>query len=294
MLLFISIIISLIVGYIFGIRLRATALKSVIRENKKLRKNEKYFLSKIYSLTSEYRNRINQRKKNFEDLKDIYKLRETQLLDELQLLKEKGSLPQKETLKPKADKQTQTVVKPSKPWQNRDIPLPYKLNESLLTKRENKFFCVLRPIANRHGLYIAVKPRMADFIENLGSKYSFYRISQKHVDFLLCGDDMKPIMALELDDSTHEREDRKARDELVSKIYKEVGLKLVQIYEYDDEILDLHLMLAKMNCKECGSFLVLRQNSKDKSYFAGCSGFPRCHYKGMKLSDAKRIYESVV
>jgi len=175
-----------------------------------------------------------------------------------------------------------------------EIPLPYKLNESLLTERENNFFRILRPVADKYNLYIAVKPRMADFIDNLGSKYSFYRISQKHVDFLLCDNDMKPIMALELDDSTHEREDRKERDEFVSKVYKEIGLKLVQILEYNDVILDRHLMLAKMNCEKCGNFLVLRQNRKDKSYFAGCSGFPKCDMKGMNMRTAEQIYKSTI
>lgn len=55
------------------------------------------------------------------------------------------------------------------------------------------------------------------------------RISRKHVDFLLCNSrSMRPRIGIELDDSSHAREDRQARDAFVQQVFEASGLSLLR------------------------------------------------------------------
>ena len=179
------------------------------------------------------------------------------------------------------------------PKPKKKTPLPYSQKGSLLTEREKKFFQTLQPIAAKYNLHVAVKPRVADFIQNDGSIYDFYRISQKHVDFLVCNSDMEPLLALELDDKTHEQAERKERDQLVDSIYKAAKLTVLHFYEYDNDLIETHIFLRLTKCDECDGYRVRRINSNDGKPFAGCSNFPKCK-KSSSMSDAKRTYEQSV
>ena len=67
----------------------------------------------------------------------------------------------------------------------------------------------------------------------------FRRISQKHIDFLICEkESLKPVLGIELDDRSHQREDRQKRDEFVNALYENIGLKMLRIPTSmnDDEI----------------------------------------------------------
>ena len=91
--------------------------------------------------------------------------------------------------------------------------MPYKLIPSLLTAREASFFVVLAPIAAELGLHVFVKPRIADFVGVTldryvkGSKFNTYfnPIAKKHIDFLLCDSDFKPVAGFEVDDKSHSK-----------------------------------------------------------------------------------------
>jgi hypothetical protein len=56
------------------------------------------------------------------------------------------------------------------------------------------------------------------------------RINQKHVDFLLIRtSDLKPIAGIELDDRSHDEDERKQRDAFVDVVFKSCELPLVHI-----------------------------------------------------------------
>lgn len=119
--------------------------------------------------------------------------------------------------------------------------LPYELKESLLTKRELKFFNVLREVIKNYDFQVAIKPRMADFIHINSKKIKknsymtyFNKIKSKHIDFLICeSTTLKPILGIELDDESHKKKERIERDNFVDSVYKKSGLKIIHIYEYD-------------------------------------------------------------
>ena len=58
----------------------------------------------------------------------------------------------------------------------------------------------------------------------------FGRIKTKRVDFVICKkDDLKPLLALELDGSTHENEKRQERDSFVDSVFTSVGLPVLHV-----------------------------------------------------------------
>ena len=59
---------------------------------------------------------------------------------------------------------------------------------------------------------------------------AFRHIDEKSVDFVLCDKlSLSPQIAIELDDQSHERADRKKRDEEVNRILEMAGLPLIRI-----------------------------------------------------------------
>jgi len=132
--------------------------------------------------------------------------------------------------------------KKTKPTTIIGAEMPYKLNACFLTAPEATFFRVLLPIASENNFYVFAKPRIADFVSVTleryvkGSQWQTYfnKIAMKHIDFLLCDKDFKPVLGFEVDDSTHSRKDRVERDDFVDKIYSTIGLKVVHVSEMND------------------------------------------------------------
>ena len=70
-------------------------------------------------------------------------------------------------------------------------------------------------------------------------EYHFRKISQKHVDFLICDATLRPLFAIELDDKSHDQKDRKERDAFVNLILRSVGYKVIHTRYITSDILDL-------------------------------------------------------
>ncbi len=110
----------------------------------------------------------------------------------------------------------------------------------LLTKYEYKNYQGLKEYAAAHGLMICPKVRLADLV-NVKSGYSkstwqkkFNRICSKHVDFVLCDPDLHVKLIVELDDRSHERQDRIERDSFVDAVLTGAGYKIAHIRAFDD------------------------------------------------------------
>lgn len=195
-----------------------------------------------------------------------------------------------------------------------DKILPYKTRDDFLSSAEKSFYLTLKTFINEKAV-ICPKVSLKDifFVSKIGDngagkdymKY-FGQISQKHVDFLLCDlQSMKPLCGIELDDSSHAKEKRVARDEFVDRVYANAGLPLVHIplkqgYSVNDlkEILDCLAgktletgnedtanpidTRAVPLCSKCGIPMVRRRATKGGNAgteFYGCPNYPRCHEK---------------
>jgi hypothetical protein len=105
--------------------------------------------------------------------------------------------------------------------------------DTLLTPTEQKFYEALdRAIDGR--LLILSKVRIADLFHVTSASRSarhrvFRSIACKHVDFLLAGaEDLRPVAAIELDDSSHQRADRRLRDKLLDDLFQQAAFPLIR------------------------------------------------------------------
>lgn len=104
---------------------------------------------------------------------------------------------------------------------------------SLLTPAEQRFYEALD--ATIDGRFVILsKVRVADLFFITSSNSSarlrvFRSIASKHVDFVLAEPaDLHPVAAIELDDSSHDRSDRRQRDQLLDELFEKAGLPLIR------------------------------------------------------------------
>jgi len=101
--------------------------------------------------------------------------------------------------------------------------------KALLTPSEARFHQCLDALSQQR-CRILCKPRLADVFQH-HDLTGFNKVSQKHIDFLICrNDDWMPMLGIELDDDSHERKERKVRDVFVNSLFASVGLPLIRIH----------------------------------------------------------------
>ena len=110
--------------------------------------------------------------------------------------------------------------------------LPYGLRDEFLSPAEISFYHVLRSALGADAT-IVIKPRLGDILfvrQPHKNQAARNRINLKHVDFLLCDTaTMKPRLVIELDDSSHQRQKTKERDNFVDEALKVSGLPILHI-----------------------------------------------------------------
>ncbi len=181
-------------------------------------------------------------------------------------------------------------------------PLPFRLRDDFLSPAEISFYHVLMaaadsrftvcPKVNLSDIFFVTRPDLNQAARN--------RISCKHVDFLLCdGRSMRPCAGIELDDSSHARKDRQARDAYVERVFETAGLPLLRFpARHSYAVSDIASRLAGCLggsaasapvpnptdlapsptplCPKCGIPLVLRHGAGGRGDFFGCANYPRC------------------
>jgi hypothetical protein len=101
--------------------------------------------------------------------------------------------------------------------------------KALLTPSEARFHACLENLT-QYRCRIQCKPRLADVFQH-EDRASFNKISQKHIDFLICrNDDWTPMLGIELDDDSHEDKLRKKRDTFVNLLFAATGIPLLRIH----------------------------------------------------------------
>lgn len=112
----------------------------------------------------------------------------------------------------------------------------YKKKDFLMTRAEHEFFDILVSVIAKdfgNNYYVFPQIHISTLVDWKswgqnwrGAKGSVDRYS---VDYVLCDKNyIKPILAIELDDSSHERKDRVIRDKKIEGILKMVGLPLLR------------------------------------------------------------------
>jgi hypothetical protein len=96
---------------------------------------------------------------------------------------------------------------------------------------ERSFYEILRRLAFDYTVF--AKVRLADVVHvSKGSgawQSHFNRISSKHLDFLLCDQNLAPVVAIEFDDSSHDEKDRQSRDDFVDQVLASAALPIIHV-----------------------------------------------------------------
>ena len=117
----------------------------------------------------------------------------------------------------------------------------YIKKSCVMTPNELSFYKTLHEAVN--GCVIIPQAHISMFLDHRikgqNWKAAFSRINGKSIDFLICTNDMKPLIAIELDDSTHNQPDRKTRDDFVNSIMTNTNMPLLRFKtgEWNSEII---------------------------------------------------------
>jgi very-short-patch-repair endonuclease len=108
----------------------------------------------------------------------------------------------------------------------------YTRKNFLISRPEHEFFDILVEIlGNKYNIFTQVHlPTILEHkVVGQNWKGAFSHINGKSVDFVICDKAyIKPLLAIELDDKSHEREDRIERDSEVERMLQEAGMPLVR------------------------------------------------------------------
>jgi len=184
---------------------------------------------------------------------------------------------------------------------------PYRQTDGFLSKAELSFFGVLRQAVGDNGIVFA-KARIADVLavkrglSNSRRQTAFNKIQSKHFDFVVCASDTaKPLVAVELDDSSHKQKSRITRDTFVNGAAEAASLPLLRVPAKNAyPIAQLKAQLAPHfglsadsdletpepsqsgkppTCPKCGSGMVNRHGKTGVlagKEFWGCEQYPMC------------------
>ena len=108
----------------------------------------------------------------------------------------------------------------------------YSAKSLIMTRTEAEFFVRLNHIAEER-YFVFPQVHLSALLYYSGREqnrlYAFRHINGKCVDFVLCDKEtLRPTYAIELDDKTHESEERRVRDAEVERIFEEADLPLVR------------------------------------------------------------------
>ena len=188
------------------------------------------------------------------------------------------------------------------------VHYPYFVRDDFLSAAEQSFYLVLKLTVGDKAL-VCPKVSLGDLFWAKSNDPSEYRsltnkIDRKHVDFLLCDPKtVRPLAGIELDDRSHQREDRRQRDEFVGRVFAAAKLPLIHVpakhaYTVSElvALLQPHITLAEEpaaedhpetaseqdlspRCPKCGGDMILRtarSGANQGGKFWGCSNYPRC------------------
>lgn len=171
-----------------------------------------------------------------------------------------------------------------------DPEFPY-IKAKLLTDAELQLFHFMENnLCQVERIAILPKVRLGDIVEldkriTTDMKY-FWKITNKHVDFLICRrDTMEPICVVELDDYTHENPKVKERDQFVMRVLKTAGIetarittKIIAVEKKDLMFIDelINTALAP-KCPNCGGRMFPKISRTGHRFYA-CGDFINCRY----------------
>lgn len=115
----------------------------------------------------------------------------------------------------------------------------YGRKEYIMTKAEYDFFLMLNEVL-RGDYHVFPQVHLSSLLDEKAVKgqnwdAAFRHINGKSVDFVVCDRRYaKPLVAIELDDSSHDNSGRKIRDEEVERIFATANLPLLRFSGHEN------------------------------------------------------------
>jgi hypothetical protein len=156
--------------------------------------------------------------------------------------------------------------------------------------------------ATRGRFVIFPKVNLADILFSpTNSITDKNHIDRKHVDYLVAdASTLRPVLGLELDDSSHRERKAAERDAVKDAAFKSAGLPLLRLANRDYASAEIVAAIDRalgpadtlkspappvateitdaQTCTNCGGKMVLRPGVPGRyEAFYGCSNYPRCH-----------------
>lgn len=204
-----------------------------------------------------------------------------------------------------------------------DTGLAFEKREPLFTPAERSFLGVLEQSIDGNHYRVFGKVRLGDIVKpakglsNSKRATAQNKINQKHLDFVICSAaDLAVVGVVELDDKSHEKEDRAGRDEFVDQVLsrakipvlhfpvkkgyelQEVKAKLAEAFKLaaetvvsvvakeDVPVQQISLEVGEQRtensvpvCPKCAANMVQRQAKNgphEGKFFWACSTYPKC------------------
>jgi len=111
----------------------------------------------------------------------------------------------------------------------------YKKKFRVMTRSESILFYELRK--QLVGYYIFPNMRLADVVnpvEDFKFRHRLYKILPKHLDFTICNSNFEPLLAIELNGSSHNKWGRMKSDNFKKEVLEEADLSFRVIYVGDN------------------------------------------------------------
>ena len=107
----------------------------------------------------------------------------------------------------------------------------YRKKTYVMTKNELIFYRVLKQVTNELELSVFPQVHLEEIIEVIdGNNRDRNKIKSRSIDYTIVENNKCKIIAcIELDDSTHEKQSVKKKDEIRNNLFKKVGIPLHRI-----------------------------------------------------------------
>ena len=124
-----------------------------------------------------------------------------------------------------------------KPGKTDKAKYRYAKRQYLMTRAEHDCYKLVRGLGDKYFVFAQV--HLPQIVTEKVSRQNWtaarWHIDRKSVDFVIASKDtVSPLLAIELDDWSHNREDRKDRDREVERILEEAEVPLLRITDMED------------------------------------------------------------
>jgi hypothetical protein len=108
---------------------------------------------------------------------------------------------------------------------------PFAKRKYFFSAAERSFYEILRRLVPEHVVFAKVGLSELVYVTKNGSEWRSHRnrIDRKHLDFVICNADLEPVVAIELDDSSHREQRRRDRDVFVDQVLATAGIPIVHV-----------------------------------------------------------------